>query len=58
MWACDSGASAEVVKALIDKGAEVNKANRVREIALSMHAHYVISAARVQPVAIYVYSNH
>ena len=48
----------EVVKVLIDKGAEVNKANKVREGALSIHAHYVISAARVQPVAIYVYSNH
>ena len=31
MMACEKGASAEVIKVLLDNGAEVNKANYVRE---------------------------
>ena len=51
--ACEKGASAEVVKVLLDNGAEVNKANRVRVYIVCIHK--VITVVCVYKLLLYMY---
>ena len=56
MYACEKRASAEVIKVLIEKGAEVNKADMVREACVyTVYIHIVITVVCVYKLLLCMY---